>query len=387
MKIAQIAPLTESCPPRLYGGTERIVSYLTEELVRQGHDVTLFASGDSRTAARLEAGSKVALRLDSSIRDPIPQHIVMLEKVRRLASQFDVLHFHVDVLHYSFLNSFMDKTVTTLHGRLDLAELRPLYSTYANAPLVSISENQRAPMPPVNWVGNVYHGLPPDLLPFTAKPGEGYLAFLGRIAPEKRPDRAIEIAARAGVKLKMAAKIDRVDQAYWDEVIKPMVDVHPNVEFIGEINERQKAKFIGEASALIFPIDWPEPFGLVMIEAMACGTPVVAFRSGSAPEVIDEGVTGFLVDDVAAAVAAVARLGELDRAKVRARFDERFAIERVAKDYLRVYQALPGVRNEIHRVPAPLQAQLARLSAPISVARPSLPVLHLVKTAQPTPAE
>jgi glycosyltransferase involved in cell wall biosynthesis len=281
----------------------------------------------------------------------------------------------------------MDKTVTTLHGRLDLAELRPLYSTYANAPLVSISENQRAPMPPVNWVGNVYHGLPPDLLPFTAKPGEGYLAFLGRIAPEKRPDRAIEIAAGAGVKLKMAAKIDRVDQAYWDEVIKPMVDVHPNVEFIGEINERQKAKFIGEASALIFPIDWPEPFGLVMIEAMACGTPVVAFRSGSAPEVIDEGVTGFLVDDVAAAVAAVARLGELDRAKVRARFDERFAIERVAKDYLRVYQALPGVRNEIHRVPAPLQAQLARLSAPISVARPSLPVLHLVKTAQPTPAE
>ena len=210
MKIAQIAPLTESCPPRLYGGTERIVSYLTEELVRQGHEVTLFASGNSCTAARLEPGSNVALRLDPSIRDPIPQHIVMLEKVRTLASQFDVLHFHVDVLHYSFLNSFMDKTVTTLHGRLDLAELKPLYSIYASAPLVSISRNQRAPMPPVNWVGNVYHGLPPDLLPFTPKPCEGYLAFLGRIAPEKRPDLAIEIAARAGVKLKMAAKIDRV---------------------------------------------------------------------------------------------------------------------------------------------------------------------------------
>jgi glycosyltransferase involved in cell wall biosynthesis len=387
MKIAQIAPLTESCPPRLYGGTERMVSYLTEELVRQGHDVTLFASGDSLTAARLEPGCEVALRLDPKIKDPVPPHIVMLEKVRSLASQFDVLHFHVDVLHYPFLSDFLDKTVTTLHGRLDLPELRPLYSTYRHAPLVSISNNQRTPMPPVNWVGNVYHGLQPAALPFTAKPRDGYLAFLGRISPEKRPDRAIEIAARAGVKLKMAAKVDRADQAYWDEVIKPLVDAHPNVEFIGEINERQKAQFIGEASALIFPIDWPEPFGLVMIEAMACGTPVIAFRSGSTPEVIDDGVTGFLVDGVEAAAAAVARLGELDRAKVRARFDERFAIERVAKDYLKVYQALPGVRNEIRRVPALQQAPLARLGAPISLVRPSIPVLHLVKTAQPTPAE
>jgi glycosyltransferase involved in cell wall biosynthesis len=244
MKIAQIAPLTESCPPRLYGGTERMVSYLTEELVRQGHDVTLFASGDSLTAARLEPGCEVALRLDPKIKDPVPPHIVMLEKVRSLASQFDVLHFHVDVLHYPFLSDFLDKTVTTLHGRLDLPELRPLYSTYRHAPLVSISNNQRTPMPPVNWVGNVYHGLQPAALPFTAKPRDGYLAFLGRISPEKRPDRAIEIAARAGVKLKMAAKVDRADQAYWDEVIKPLVDAHPNVEFIGEINERQKAQFI-----------------------------------------------------------------------------------------------------------------------------------------------
>ena len=225
MKIAQIAPLTESCPPHLYGGTERIVSYLTEERVRQGHEVTICASGDYRTAARLEPGCKVALRLDPSVRDPIPSHIVMLEKVRTLASQFDVLHFHVDVLHYPFLYSFVDRTVTTLHGRLDLAELRPLYSTYRHAPLVSISNNQRAPMPPVNWVGNVGSRLRSAIL--TAKPHEGYLAFLGRIAPEKRPDRAIEIAARAGVKLKMAAKIDRVDQAYWDEVIKPLVDLIP----------------------------------------------------------------------------------------------------------------------------------------------------------------
>jgi glycosyltransferase involved in cell wall biosynthesis len=386
MKIAQIAPLTESCPPRLYGGTERIVSYLTEELVRQGHHVTLFASGDSLTAAKLEPGCEVALRLDPSIKDPVPPHVVMLEKVRTLAPQFDVLHFHVDVLHYPFLHSFLDKTVTTLHGRLDLPELRPLYSAYCRAPLVSISHNQRAPMPPVNWVGNVYHGLPSDSLPFTAKPREGYLAFLGRISPEKRPDRAIEIAARAGAKLKMAAKVDRADRAYWDDVIKPLVDSHPNVEFIGEINERQKAKFIGEASALLFPIDWPEPFGLVMIEAMACGTPIIAFRSGSTPEVIDDGVTGFLVDGVEAAAAAVGRLPELDRAEVRARFEQRFAIERVAQDYLKIYQDLPGVRNEVLRIPALRQVPPTRLS-PISLARPSLPALHLVETAQPTPAE
>jgi glycosyltransferase involved in cell wall biosynthesis len=387
MKIAQIAPLIESCPPRFYGGTERIVSYLTEELVRQGHNVTLFASGDSLTGARLEAGCEIALRLNPKVKDPIPPHIVMLDRVRTLASQFDVLHFHVDVLHYPFLNGFLDKTVTTLHGRLDLPELKPLYSTYRDAPLVSISNDQRTPMPPVNWVGNIYHGLPPGLLPFTAKPHEGYLAFLGRISPEKRPDRAIEIAARAGLKLKMAAKVDRADQAYWDEVIKPLVDAHPNVEFMGEINERQKAKFIGEASALIFPIDWPEPFGLVMIEAMACGTPVIAFRSGSTPEVIDDGVTGFLVDGVEAAVAAVSRLADLDRAQVRARFEDRFSIERVAEDYLKVYQSLPGVRNGIHRFSSPVEAKLTRLGRTIPVARPSLPVLQLRETAQPIPAE
>ncbi len=387
MKIAQIAPLAESCPPRLYGGTERIVSYLTEELVRRGHEVTLFASGDSCTAARLEPFCEVALRLDPRIKDPVPHHIVMLEKVRALASEFDVLHFHVDVLHYPFLHGFVDRTVTTLHGRLDLIELKPVYSTYRHAPLISISKNQRRPMPPVNWVGNVYHGLPRDLLPFTAAPREGYLAFLGRISPEKRPDRAIEIATRAGVNLKMAAKVDRVDQPYWDEVIKPMVDSHPNVEFIGEINERQKAKFLGEASALIFPIDWPEPFGLVMIEAMACGTPVVAFRSGSTPEVVDDGATGFLVDDVEGAAAAVARLAELSRAKVRARFEERFAIERVAEDYLSIYRALPGVRPVSRRVAAP---RLTEFGLPAGLAygkASSLPGLDRLGPPQAAPVD
>ncbi len=345
MKIAQIAPLFESCPPRLYGGTERIVSYLTEELVRQGHDVTLFASGDSCTSARLEPFCETALRLDPRIKDPIPHHVVMLDKVRAVADQFDVLHFHVDVLHYPLIRDFIDRTVTTLHGRLDLPEYTCVYAAFSRAPLVSISKSQRKPMPPVNWAGMVYHGLPEDLLPFNPAPSGGYLAFLGRISPEKGPDRAIEIAARSGAKLKVAAKIDRVDQDYWEAVIRPMVEAHPNVEFVGEINEREKAKFLGEASALLFPIDWPEPFGIVMIEAMACGTPVIAFPKGSAPEIIDEGVSGFLVDDVAGAVDAVERIGEFDRARARNCFERRFRIERVAQDYLNIYRNLPGVRS------------------------------------------
>ena len=350
MKIAQIGPLLESCPPRLYGGTERIVSYLTEELVRQGHDVTLFASGDSRTSARLIPFCETALRLDPRIRDPIPLHIVMLERVRALADDFDVLHFHVDVLHYSLIRDFADKTVTTLHGRLDLPELKPLYSTFSHVPLVSISNDQRKPMPPVNWVGMVHHGLPADLLPFNPAPKGDYLAFLGRISPEKGPDRAIEIAARAGARLKIAAKIDRVDQAYWEDVVRPLVDAHPNVEFVGEINEREKAKFLGDAAALLFPIDWPEPFGIVMIEAMACGTPIIAFRVGSAPEVIDEGVSGWLVDSVAEAVLAVSRVESFDRAKAWACFQRRFTIDRVARDYVNIYHSLPGVRIAAPRV-------------------------------------
>ena len=342
MKIAQISPLLESCPPRLYGGTERIVSYLTEELVRQGHNVTLFASGDSLTSARLIPFCETALRLDPRIKDPVPQHVVMLDHVRALADAFDVLHFHVDVLHYPLIRDFADRTVTTLHGRLDLPELKHVYSTFSHAPLVSISSDQRKPMPPVNWVGKVHHGLPANLLPFNPSPKGDYLAFLGRISPEKGPDRAIEIATRAGARLKMAAKIDRVDQDYWEEVVKPMVDAHPNVEFVGEINEREKAKFLGEATALLFPIDWPEPFGIVMIEAMACGTPIIAFPAGSAPEVIDDGISGFLVDDVDEAVAAVRRAETFDRTKARARFERDFTIERVARDYLNIYRNLPA---------------------------------------------
>jgi glycosyltransferase involved in cell wall biosynthesis len=337
--------LFESCPPRLYGGTERIVSYLTEELVRQGHDVTLFASGDSLTAARLEPGCSSALRLCPEIREPIAHHIVMLDRVRSMADQFDVLHFHVDVLHYPLIRDFADRTVTTLHGRLDLPELWHVYSAFPAAPLVSISNDQRKPMPPVNWAGTVHHGLPRDLLPFNAMPNGGYLAFLGRISPEKGPDRAIEIAARAGAKLKIAAKIDKVDQAYWNDFIGPMVANSPNVEFVGEISEREKADFLGNAAALLFPIDWPEPFGLVMIEAMACGTPVIAFRRGSTPEVIDDGVSGILVDGLDEAVAAVRRVRALDRAKTRETFEKRFAIERVASEYMRIYRTLPGLRT------------------------------------------
>ncbi|MBV8530384.1 MAG: glycosyltransferase family 4 protein [Candidatus Eremiobacteraeota bacterium] len=351
MKIAQIAPLYESCPPRLYGGTERVVSYLTDELVRQGHDVTLFASGDSRTSARLVPFCDTALRLDSRIRDAIPPHIVMLDRVRACADEFDVLHFHVDVLHYPLIRSFADRTVTTLHGRQDLPELKDVYTTFPHIPLVSISTDQRRPMPPVNWVGSVYHGLPRDLLPFNPAPKGGYLAFLGRISPEKGPAHAIEIAARAGIKLKMAAKIDRVDGEYWDQVIRPIVDKNPNVEFVGEINEREKAGFLGDAAALLFPIDWPEPFGMVMIEAMACGTPVIAFPRGSVPEVIDEGVSGFLVDDVNEAVEAVKRLPHFDRVRARECFERRFSIERVCHDYLGIYRDLPGVRRRTRSAP------------------------------------
>jgi glycosyltransferase involved in cell wall biosynthesis len=356
VKIAQIAPLIESCPPQLYGGTERIVSYLTEELVRQGHDVTLFASGDSRTSARLEAFSEKALRLDPKVGDPTPYHMVMLDSVRARANEFDVLHFHVDVLHYPIIHNFIDRTVTTIHGRLDQQELQHVHSAFADAPLVAISNDQRQSLPSANWVGTVYHGLPHDLLPFNPAPKGDYLAFLGRVAPEKGPDRAIEIAARAGAKLKMAAKIDDSDQAYWETVIEPLVAAHPNVEFVGEVNEGQKGTFLGNAQALLFPIDWPEPFGMVMIEAIACGTPVIAFAKGSVPEVIDNGVSGFLVDDIAEAVATIKQLYQFDRTQARRSFERRFTIERVAREYLDIYHALPGVL-------AAEQARLKEVSA------------------------
>ncbi|WP_026615749.1 glycosyltransferase family 4 protein [Ensifer aridi] len=352
MKIAQIAPLFESVPPKLYGGTERVVYSLTEELVRQGHDVTLFASGDSITSAKLVRCSNMAFRLNPAVQDPIPYHMVMLEDVRRQAANFDILHFHIDLLHFPLVRSLASKSVTTLHGRLDLPDLKPFYASFPDVPLVSISDDQRKPMPPVNWVGTVYHGLAPDALPFTRHPKGDYLAFLGRISPEKRPDVAIEIAARVDMPLRIAAKIDRVDEEYWSRAIEPLVKRHSNVEFIGEISEHQKAEFLGNARALLFPIDWPEPFGLVMIEAMACGTPVIAFRCGSVTEVLDHGISGFIVDSTEEAVNAVRDLDKLDRRTVRATFEERFTARRMANDYLDIYRSLVGGRQKVMPITA-----------------------------------
>jgi glycosyltransferase involved in cell wall biosynthesis len=351
MKIAQIAPLIESVPPRLYGGTERIVSYLTEELVRQGHEVTLFASGDSLTTAELVPCSERALRLDSTIRDPLPYYMVMLDRVRRRAHAFDVLHFHIDYLHFPLFRDLAARTLTTQHGRLDLPDLPVAYRAFPEFPLVSISDDQRRPCPNWYWLRTVHHGLPANLYPFSPHAQGGYLAFLGRICPEKRPDHAIEIARRTGLPLKIAAKVDRVDQAYFDEVIRPLLR-DPLIEFVGEIGEQGKGAFLGGAQALLFPIDWPEPFGLVMIEAMACGTPVIAYRRGSVPELIEDGLTGFMVDDVADAVAAVESLDRLDRGSIRARFEQRFTARQMANEYVAAYSSLE-IALELP-VPAPL---------------------------------
>jgi len=344
MKIAQIAPLYERVPPKLYGGTERVVSYLTEELVRQGHDVTLFASGDSKTSAKLVPCCKMALRLDPSVKDPLIYHIMMLEEVRQRIDQFDVLHFHIDILQAPLVRDIADRTLTTQHGRLDLPDLVPFYRMFQELPLVSVSNDQRKYLRHANWVGTVHHGLPRDLLPCRPNAAGGYLAFLGRISPEKGPNRAIEIAARARMPLKIAAKVDRVDQAYWEEIIRPMVEAHSNVEFIGEIGERDKAAFLGEAAALLFPIDSPEPFGLAVIEAMACGTPIIAFRRGSVPEVVEDGTSGFVVDTIEEAVRAVRRIVSLHRIRVRAAFERRFTAERMARDYMQIYQELTTAR-------------------------------------------
>ena len=381
MRIAQIAPLCERVPPNLYGGTERIVSYLTEELVRQGHEVTLFASGDSKTSAKLVPCCDRALRLNPSVKDTLPYHIIMLEEVRKRADQFDLLHFHIDFLHAPMVRQLAARTLTTQHGRLDLPDLAPFYGVFRELPLVSISNNQRRYLPHANWVGSVHHGLPRDLLPFKPRPNGGYLAFLGRISPEKGPNRAIEIAARAGMPLKIAAKVDRVDQAYWDEFIHPMVKAHPNVEFIGEIDEHEKAAFLGDAAALLFPIDWPEPFGLVMIEAMACGTPVIALRRGSVPEIVEEGVSGFVVDTVEQATAAVRRIPNLDRAKVRNAFERRFTAERMTRGYLEIYRGLATMHSKPvqartadgrRNVPPPVQVVPAELSVAANAARNGL---------------
>jgi glycosyltransferase involved in cell wall biosynthesis len=347
LKIAQIAPLIESVPPKLYGGTERIVSYLTEELVARGHEVTLFASGDSCTGAELASCAEQALRLSPEVRDPIPHHIAMLERVGQRAHEFDILHFHIDILHYPLIRHFACRSLTTLHGRLDLADLKPVYALFPDLPLVSISDNQRLPLPDLNWISTVHHGLPRDLLPFSPFPHGDYFAFLGRISPEKRPDRAIEIAARTGLPLKIAAKIDRADLDYWHARIEPMIASCPNVEFVGEIGESGKAGFLGNARALLFPIDWPEPFGLVMVEAMACGTPVIAFRSGSVPEIIDDGQSGFVVDTVDQAIEACRNAATLGRSRVRECFERRFCVERMVDDYLALYSNLSEVQIPI----------------------------------------
>jgi glycosyltransferase involved in cell wall biosynthesis len=341
MKIAQIAPLYERVPPRLYGGTERVVSYLTEELVHQGHDVTLFASGDSETSAKLVRCCDFALRLNPTVKDALPYHMIMLHEVQQRLDEFDVFHFHIDFLHAPLLHDVAHRTVTTQHGRLDLPDLSQFYEVFRHLPLVSVSDDQRRYLPHAHWAGTVHHGLPRDLIRFQPRPpGGGYLAFLGRIAPEKSPNRAIEIAVRAGMPLKIAAKVDRVDQTYWEQQIQPMVEAHSNVEFLGELGESEKAQFLGEAAALLFTVDWPEPFGLAMIEAMASGTPVIAFRRGPVPEVVKNGASGFIVDTLEDAVTAVRRIASLDRAKVRAEFERDFTAERMASNYLAIYRKL-----------------------------------------------
>jgi glycosyltransferase involved in cell wall biosynthesis len=338
MRIAQVAPLYESVPPRLYGGTERVVSWLTEKLVSLGHDVTLFASGDSVTNARLVPACKKALRLDPECIDPLAHHTLMVERVFSQAEEFDLIHFHIDYLHFPLTRRVRVPCITTLHGRQDLPDLIPLYKEFAEVPLVSISDAQRQPLPWVNWVRTVYHGLPASSLSLN-EGGEGYLAFLGRISPEKGLDRAIEIAIRSGMKLKVAAKIDRGDRDYFAREIRPLLD-HPLIEFIDEITASEKQDFLGNAAALLFPIEWPEPFGLVMIEALACGTPVIAHPFGSVPEIIPDGVGGFLVRDIDEAVEAVKRLGEIDRRECRRHFELNFTDERMARDYVRLYNQL-----------------------------------------------
>jgi glycosyltransferase involved in cell wall biosynthesis len=338
MHIAQVAPLTEAIPPKLYGGTERVVSWLTEELIALGHEVTLYASGDSVTSAQLEAVWPRALRLDGAVRDPNALHMMMLERVYQRAADFDFLHFHLDYYPFSLFSRQSTPFVTTLHGRLDLPEHQPLFDTFSSVPVVSISNAQRRPLPQAGWVRTVHHGLPERLLmPKPIKPS--YFAFLGRIAPEKGIDRAISIARHCGVPLKIAAKVDNVDRKYFDEQIQPMIKPG-NVEYIGEINDKEKSEFLSGAIVLLVPIDWPEPFGLVMIEAMACGTPVIAFNRGSVPEVIDDGLTGFIAEDINGAIGAVDRLGQLSREKIRKRFEERFTARRMAQDYLSVYRSL-----------------------------------------------
>lgn len=342
MRIAQIAPLFESVPPRWYGGTERVVSYLTEELVRQGHEVTLFASGDSTTTARLVPACMQSLRLTDCCVDHFAHHVVMLEGLLRRRDEFDIMHFHVDYLHFPWSRRMADvPQLTTLHGRLDIPGLLPVYREFSEMPVVSISDAQREPLPMAHWLSTVHHGLPEHLYRFRPERGS-YLAFLGRISPEKRVDRAIHIARLAGMPLRIAAKIDKADSAYHESVIRPLLD-QPGVEYIGEVGEEEKADFLGNAYALLFPIDWPEPFGLVMIEAMACGTPVIAWHHGSVPEVIQHGVNGFVVQSIDEAVRAIEAVAMLDRSACRESFERRFTVQRMVADYVHLYGTLAEI--------------------------------------------
>jgi len=348
MRIAQVAPLFESVPPKLYGGTERVVSWLTEELVRLGHDVTLFASGDSMTTAKLVAACPESLRLSPESVDHLAHQIVQIEQVLRHKDDFDLIHFHIDYLHYPLSRRERYSHVTTLHGRLDIPDLVPLYEVYGDMPVISISNSQRDPLPQLNWQGTVYHGLPIENYKFYRKSGE-YLAFLGRTSPEKGLDRAIEIARSAGMPLKIAAKIDESDQEYFETVIEPLLN-RDDVEFVGEIGYPEKNEFLGKAAALLFPIAWPEPFGLVMIEAMACGTPVIAYPFGSVPEVVQDGISGYVVADEAGVVEAVKRIHKIDRKQVRRHFEQNFTANRMALDYLKIYERM------VSRKKAPLTA-------------------------------
>jgi len=377
MKIAQVPPLYEAVPPRLYGGTERVVAHLTDALVDLGHEVTLFASADARTRARLIPVRDQAIRLDPRpLKSDLAAHMTLLATVRDHAAEFDLIHFHTDMIHFPFFARHAGRTVTTLHGRLDLTDLAQVYARWNDFALVSISDDQRRPMPFANWQATVHHGMPADLYEFSPE-SRGYLAFLGRISPEKRPDRAIEIATALGRPLKIAAKVDAADTVYWETVIQPMIADNPLVEFVGEISDQQKSAFLGGAEALLFPIDWPEPFGLVMIEAMACGTPVVAFRCGSTPEIIEDGVTGFLVDAKDEAIAAAGRAHRLDRAQIRAQFERRFSATAMARRYLDVYADMLARR--------PFAETLVEPAAPAARLRPRLVDTIAQRGLRPTP--
>ncbi|MBU8975198.1 MULTISPECIES: glycosyltransferase family 4 protein [unclassified Lysobacter] len=337
MKIAQVSPLYEAVPPKLYGGTERVVAHLCDALVQAGHDVTLFATADAQTDATLAPMRDQAIRLDPApLKSDLAAHLAMLDEVRQRADEFDIVHFHIDLLHFPFFQDAPWRTLTTLHGRLDLKDLPQAYACWPQFPLASISDHQRRPLPTANWAGTVHHGVPTELYEFSPTPRGGYLAFLGRISPEKRLDRAIEIARRAGLPLKVAAKVDAVDRAYFHDEIEPLLD-DPQVEYIGEISDAQKSDFLGGAVALLFPIDWPEPFGLVMIEAMACGTPVVAWNCGSVPEVLDPGLTGLIIGDLDEAARAVHSAARFDRSRIRARFEQRFSATAMARRYVELY--------------------------------------------------